>query len=104
MNGIKIKGFLPENWVEALKNYYKLHSGRTAFVCWKCKQTFKAGCHYIGGGRWRKECPRCFLNNFDLKLKETYKQLAEWINFIENQKALCEDKKVSASDMMRQLK
>ena len=101
---INIKGFVPTNWLEALKNSYTLHTGRCEFVCHSCRQTFKKGCHYLGGGKWRKICPRCFLKNFDWKMKETYKQIAEWINFIEVQRTLCEDKKISASDMMRQLK
>ena len=103
-NEIKIKGFIPSNWLEELRLYHTLHAGRKKFVCHTCRQYFNGGTHYIGGGKWRKECVRCFLRNFDLKLKETYKQIAEWINYIENEKVLCEDKNVGAKDMMMQLK
>lgn len=99
-----IKGFMPYIWLNDLKKMYVLHKGRTGFKCAECKQHFKAGCHYIGGGRFRKLCPRCFNNNFDLKMKETFKQVAEWVNFLEETRIRCDYKKVNEQDMMAQLK
>ena len=103
-NPIVIKGFMPTTWLIDLKKMYVLHHGKKHFKCAGCIQHFKAGCHYIGGGRFRKICPRCFLNDFDLKMKETYKQVAEWVNFLEEVKLMCDYKKVDAQDMMTQLK
>ena len=102
-NQIMIKGFMPFIWLKDLKKMYVLHHGRTYFKCGECKQHFNAGCHYIGGGRFRKLCPRCFLNNFDDRMKETYKQVAEWVNFIEGIKLKCYSKNVNEQDMLEQL-